>query len=240
MSIITLPGALIPAFDGGFAWGQQRYDLVSAADVSGATQVRPMGPPRWVVSMRAPRNMTAAEAALWRTYLLRGRGRVNHYAIHNIAQPAPRGTARGTMFLKVAVAAGATTATITGAGISGTLLSADALQFGTGVGTSQLVHVVQDATSSPASPGTVVWTNTAAQTVVWTNSAAQTVTWTRTGTINITFEPPARYSFPAGTVVTWDKPVAYFKSTADAMGWNYYNASIQRDLTFDGIEDWTP
>lgn len=240
MSVITVPTALPVAASGGFTWGQRRFDLVTSSDATGATQVRPMGPPRWTVSMNCPAVVTNAQAGEWQSMLLRLRGRVNHLAVFDAARPYPRGTARGTMFLKVAASAGATTAAITGAGISGTLLKGDKLQISTGVGTSQLVQIVSDATSVPSSQVTVTWTNTAAQTVTWTNSAAQTVTWARTGTISITFEPPLRYSFQAGTSVTWSKPVAYFKATNDSSQWAYWSPDLQQGYSFDGIEDWTP
>lgn len=239
MAVITLPVNIAIGRDG-LTWGQQRYDLVSASDAGGATQVRPMGPPRWTVSLRSPAAMTNEEAAVWRSWLLKHRGRNNHAAIYNVNQPVPRGTARGTMFLKVAASAGATSITVTGSGIFGTVSQGDGYQIGSGVGSSQLVHAVEDSTSSPATQQTVNWTNTATQTVNWTNSSAQTVTWTRGGTLTITFEPPLRYDFPAGTLVTWNKPVAYFKSANDATDWTHYTYRVQKGFAFDGVEDWTP
>lgn len=240
MSVVNIPSSLPVAADGGFVWGQQRFDLTSASEQSGASQTRIYGPPRWTVSMRCPPYVTNAQAGKWESMLLKLEGRSNHLAAHNAARPYPRGTARGNMFLKVAAAAGSTSIQITGGGVSGTLLEGDALQIGSGVGTSQYVVVTDDAVTSPSAAQTVTWTNTAAQTVTWTNTAGQTVTWTRTGSITVNVRPPTRIDFAANTAVTWNKPVAYFRSSNDLTTWNYHSPDLQQGYMFDGIEDWTP
>ncbi len=235
MSVITLPVGLAVAFDGGVQWGQQRHDLAGMADSGGSTQVRPLGPPRWTVTLRAPQGITPAEAGPWRSLLLKARGRVNHIAVYNVVQPAPRGTLRGTPRLQYAVAAGDTSMTLVG-GTAGTSFEGDAYQLGSGVGTSQLVHIVADATSSPATEQAFTWDNSGA----FTCDNSGTFTWSNPGTITLTFEPPARIGFALDTLVVWDKPVAYFKQVGDSSAWGFWGTKAQTGLSFDGIEDWTP
>lgn len=243
MPVITLPAGLAVGYDGGFQWGQQRYELAGISDAGGASQVRLFGPPRWTVTMRSPRAVSTQEAVQWEALLLKARGRVNHVAVHDVNRPVPRGTLRGAPFLLASLPAGSTSAVIVGAtaGSVGTWLQGDPLQFGAGVGTSQLVRVMDDAETVPAaSSAGANWVNGSAQTSVWVNGTAQVAGWDTSGKVTVTFEPPTRIDFAAGTAVTWNKPVAYFKQTADATAWSYYSPRVQQGFTFDGIEDWTP
>jgi hypothetical protein len=188
--------------------------------------------------MRCPPYASNAAAAEWIAMLLKVRGRVNHLAVHDMARSVPRGTMRGSLALDAYLPAGSTTATLI-SGDTGTLLKGDALQIGTGVGTSHYCRLTADTSTVPGVSSVTTWTNTAAQTVVWTNSAAQTVTWYRTGSVTIEFEPPTRIAFSAFTAVEWDSPVAYFRSTTDSTSWNYYSTTAVQDLRFDGIEDFS-
>lgn len=243
MAVISLPDGLAVGYDGGFQWGQQRYELAGISDAGGASQVRLFGPPRWTVTIRSPRAVSTAEAVLWEALLLKARGRVNHVAAHDVNRPVPRGTYRGAPMLLGILPAGSTSATIVGgtAGAVGTWLQGDPLQFGAGVGTSQLVRVTDDAQTVPAaSSAGANWVNGSAQVSVWVPSSGGTAGWDTSGTITINFEPPTRIAFAAGTAVTWNKPVAYFKQTADSTSWAYYSARVQQGFSFDGIEDWTP
>lgn len=243
MSVISLQANLAVGYDGGFQWGQQRYELAGISDAGGASQIRLFGPPRWTVSLRSPRAVTTAEAVVWEALLLKARGRVNHVAIHDVNRPAPRGTLRGTPKLLGILPAGSTSAVIVGgtAGTVGTWLAGDPLQFGSGVGTSQLVRVVDDAETVPASSvAAAEWENGSSQVSDWENGSSQVAGWDTSGKITVTFEPPTRTEFAAGTAVTWDKPVAYFKQTSDATSWSYYSNRVQQGFSFDGIEDWTP
>lgn len=235
MSVVSLPTGIAVGYAGGFSWGQERYELAGMADVGGATQVRPLGPPRWSASIRAPQAVPTAEAVVWEALLLSLRGRVNHLAVYDVNRPAPRGTLRGAPRLQYALAAGDNTMTLVG-GTAGTLAQGDPLQLGSGVGTSQLVRLVADAVSNPSSSGTFAWDNGGA--FVWDNSG--TFVWSNPGTITVTFEPPARIDFPLDTVVTWDKPVAYMKQVNDGTSWSYYNTKIQQGFALDLLEDWTP
>jgi hypothetical protein len=92
-----------------------------------------------------------------------------------------------------------------------TLLPGDWLQIGTGVGTSQLVKVVAEAVE-----------------------AAE-------GTMSVTFEPALRAGFSVGAVVTWDKPLAYFRRHQGTSQWSYRLGRAHKGAAYalDLIEDWS-
>jgi hypothetical protein len=87
------------------------------------------------------------------------------------------------------------------------LKAGDWLQIGTGVGTSQLVKVTADAQEVNA------------------------------GTMTVSFEPPLRAAFSAGTAVTWNRPIAYYKQTS-APQWGY-RARMSTGYALDLLESWT-
>lgn len=91
-----------------------------------------------------------------------------------------------------------------------TLQPGDWLQLGSGVGTSQLVKVVAAAAEAAD------------------------------GTMTVTFEPPLRTAFSAGSAVTWDKPLAYFKQTS-APQWSYRLGNTRKagGYAIDLLESWT-
>ena len=184
MSVIAMPDTLRvsrPVF------GQARYDMEEMGDAAGSVASRLFGPPRWRLSMASPSVLTLADGAVWESVLLRLRGRVNHLSAWDAYKPAPLGTMRGTMTLSGSHSAGAVAVTVTaGSGqASRTLLAGDWLQIGTGLGTSQLVKVMADATANGS------------------------------GVISLTVEPPLRIAFSGGTAVTWDKPLGYYKQTSN-------------------------
>lgn len=185
MSIITLPVGLELVI--GIGFGQARYDMVESSDATGAENARLFGPPRWRASLLSPSAMRANRAAQWEALVLRLRGSINRLAVHDPVRPVPLGSMRGSPVLAATAAAGADTASITA---TGTLLAGDWLQFGTGLGSSQLVKVMEDATASA-------------------------------GAIAVQFEPPLRKAYAAGTVVTWDKPLAYYRAIGNAPSWTY-------------------
>jgi hypothetical protein len=185
-----------------------RFDLSFSNSDSGASSTRLLGPPRWTLAITSDEKMTPLEASGWMSTYLQLRGRVNHLAAWDVGRPVPLGTMRGVMTLSVADLAGDTTLQIVAAGQgSRTLLPGDWLQIGTGVGTSQTVAVVAAATSNAS------------------------------GVITVQVEPPLRYGFPAGTQVTWDRPLIYFKSASADTKWSYSGAT-QGGFSFDGIESW--
>lgn len=94
---------------------------------------------------------------------------------------------------------------------TGTLLRGDYLQVGSGLGTSQLVMVVADVTTDGS------------------------------GVAAVTIEPPLRLGFTAGTAVTWDRPVAYFRQSVDASQWTYIRgpALPVTGFSLDLLEAWS-
>lgn len=141
MTIITFPAGLAV---GEVSIGQARYDMLESSDATGAQQSRLFGPPRWRVSLASPPALEPTPADLWESLVLRMRGGVNRLALHDVLRPTPRGTMRGSPSLAADTAAGATSASLAA---SGTLLTGDWLQFGSGIGTSQLVKLVADGVS---------------------------------------------------------------------------------------------
>ena len=194
MAIITLPTGLKIRR---MTVGQKRFDLSFDNSDTGASSTRLLGPPRWTLAFNSNDNMDVAEASAWVALMLQLRGRVNHLAAWDVQRPAPRGTMRGTLTLAAAAAAGATSIQVTGGAgqANKTLLAADWLQIGTGVGTSQLVAVVSDAIANAS------------------------------GVITLTVEPPLRTAMASGTAETWDKPVAYYQSTTPDTSWTSERAN---------------
>lgn len=225
MAIITMPTTLRPAE---FGMSQVRYDMIEASDATGAEAARLFGPPRWAMSMSSGDAMTLTESGKWAAMLLQLRGRVNVLAAFDPVRTAPEGTLRGSPRLAADVAAGATTCTLIG-GSNGTLLAGDALQIGTGLGSSQVVKLVADATSSPATLTTIVWQNATPATIAWQNASLQTVTWGDTGTMAITFEPPARYAYPQDTTVTWDRPITYCRMQNERASWKFNSRGRRKE-----------
>ncbi len=210
MSIVTLPTGII--FGPECGMGEQRYDRADVAETTGTVDARVGGQPRWVLTLAPSQRLTRLEARHWAALTLKLKGRVNVLAAHNPARSAPQGSMRGTLTLASPVARGAETMTVTGGAgqASKTLLAGDLLQIGTGYGTSQLVMVTDDSTSNGS------------------------------GSITLQFAHPARYDFPAGTAVTWDKPLAYWRQSNDRTVWTYSGQSLleQGYGLPDMLEDW--
>lgn len=94
--------------------GQQRFDISEQSDTTGHTATRLGGPPRWTVALRTLDALEPAVSGLWKAIAVQMRGRVNHLALHDITQPQPRGTFRGTVTLGATSSAGATALTLAG------------------------------------------------------------------------------------------------------------------------------
>lgn len=216
MTIITLPSTL--ALEE-YQVGQKRFDLDEVSDSTGDASARLMAPPRWRLSMRSPQKLKMVDASVWQAFLLKTRGRINLVQAWDVQRPAPRGTMRGILNLAADVPAGATTAPLIGA--VGTLEFADWLQIGTGLGTSQLVSLVEATSSSVLSAVNQTWTDGAGHNQTWTDGAAHNQTWFASGTAVITFEAPLRRAYTKGTVVIWDKPSAYFRAITEDVAWTY-------------------
>ena len=205
MSIITLPTAVrILRVD----WGQRRYDLRFESGDAGAGQTRVLAPPRWTAGIVCPEQMSQADAAAWRDLILSLSGQINQLALHDLGNPAPRGTMRGTLTLNTAVAAGDLVFSITGGAgqAATTLLQGDWFGIGSGA-TRQLLPVAADATANGS------------------------------GVISVTSRVPARWAQLSGSSVVWDKPTALFRQTTQDSKWSHERA-IRTGYSLDLIESW--
>lgn len=236
MSIVT-PSATVLATLGGQGFGQQRFDVAETSGETGDTAINAGAPARWTCTLRSAAWLTLAEAAEWEAMLLRLRGGINHLAVYDVLRPAPRGTMRGAPVLGAAVARGDGTAVLTN--VVGTLNTGDWLQFGTGVGTSQLVKLLEPVASAVLTPTSAGWVNNAAAAATWVNNAAAAATWWLGGTVTITFDAVAREDFAVGTAVVWDKPVGYYGMGNTTTSWQAgSNGPTLAGYAFDGVEQW--
>lgn len=208
MSIVAMPANL--RCGRGCKVEQITTDAVGASDPAGNTQARAYGVPRWALSLVSPSVLTDAEAGVWKAMLLATRGSLNFVAAYDPSRPVPKGTLRGALTLLAGVAYGDNTATLDcGAGQAGrTVKVGDWLQFGAGKGSSQLVIVTADAVVDGASH------------------------------LALTFESPARMAFAAGTAVTWDHPVAYYRRPPGRVGWTPYSSRHTEAMAVDLVESW--
>lgn len=91
----------------------------------------------------------------------------------------------------------------------GTLLAGDWVQIGSGMGTSQLVKLVADATESAG------------------------------GTTIITFEPALRLAFSSGDLVTLERPLGYYKLRNPSSTWQAVpNGPAIDGFALDLLEQW--
>lgn len=227
MAIISLPSSFRPV---GFSFGQQRYDTMERSDSTGAEAARLLAPPRWTCGVQSADHMTLSEAGTWEAWCLKLRGGVNVAAIYDPVRREPEGTMRGSPRLAAALVAGATSATLIGGyaltAVPQTLKAGDQLQISTGVGTSQLVKIVADATGTGTGQ-TANWTDGLGNAATWSGSAV----WFDGGVIAVTFEPPLRIAFAQDTSLTWDRPVAYYRMRGSPK-WQYSTSAYRREGGF--------
>ena len=145
------------------------FNYTEKSDSNGDEAERLGGPPRWACQLVSLENMSISEAGRWQSIQMKLRGAVNHLSVYDPVRTYPEGTMRGSPVLASTVNAGDTTAVLTA---SGTLKAGDLLQIGSGVGTSQLISVVDDA--APSGPSITInfeaparYTFTAGTAVVW-------------------------------------------------------------------------
>lgn len=187
--------------------GVVRTDAVDASDPSGIEQARVYGPPRWTMLLASPQHLRVTDAEAWATIITRLAGHTGVLAAPAVPRIEPRGTMRGSMTLAAGIAAGAESAQIVAAGQPGaTLLDGDWLQIGAGLGASQLIRVVGDAVSDGA------------------------------GVISIAFVHPARAAYAAGTVVTWQRPMGYWRRSSAEARWTWMSSQIGRRQQLDLVE----
>ena len=230
MTVITMTDAMAI---GGLSISQVRYDMVEASDATGDEAVRLFGPPRWRIELRPPESVSLEAAEAWHAALLKLRGSINVLAAYDAVRPEPRGTMRDPVVLNVAVSAGATSLQLRKA--VGTLRPGDWIGIGQGLGTSQLVQVVDAAASSVLTPTTPTWTTGGAP-CTWT-TGGQPCTWSISGYCDVIFEPPLRAGYAADTAVVLTRPLAYFRAAGgSSIGWTYQNRWFEGGLAFDGLE----
>lgn len=212
MAVILLPTTML--FGDGCTLGRQYYGLTAASETTGSEQTRLLGPTRWVLSLVQPdfAPLGSGEGARWQALAAQLRGRVNILGAFDPVAYQPRGTLRGTLTLAAAAAAGATSISVTGgSGQAGrTLLVGDKLQVSTGVGTSQLVMCVADATANAS------------------------------GALTVQLDEPLRDAYPSATAVTWDHPLAYYRAQASRSTWKYGRSGTAiSGVALDLLETWT-
>lgn len=141
MADITWPSS-------GRAFAVEQYDESPEWDVeishsrNGRIVTRALPGMRWVVTLKVPEDSVAylSDRRQLEALLMRLRGGANRLLLWHLLTPAPLGTMRGSPTLSSTVAAGATSASISG---TGTLLRGDRIGLGTG---GQRVMVTADAT----------------------------------------------------------------------------------------------
>jgi hypothetical protein len=183
------------------------------------------------MQLRSRTIQSFADAGKWEALVYGLRGRVNHLSAFDPGRVAPAGTARGSLRLAAVAAAGATSVVLVG-GTAGTLLAGDLLQFGTGLGTSQLVKVMADVASVPPTDTAFSWDNGGA--FSWTNGGA--FTWSDPGVITVTFEPPLRQAFVQDTPAAWSYPRAYYRAQGAAQASYTPGYTGQGDYALDLVE----
>lgn len=209
-TVITLPTSLLFAPESGM--GQARFDVLAASDTTGTVQARELAPPKWTLKLLQPQRLTRPEAGQWRSVALQLAGRTHVLAAYDPNRRAPAGTARGTATLVAPQGAGAVVATLGGLTPGATLLAGDLLQFGTGLGTSQLVELTADATATSG------------------------------GEAAIAFTPPIRpgLSFLAGATITLEHARGYFRRTSNATQWAGSHGGVMvTGLALDLMEAWS-
>lgn len=197
---------------GSFQMDPQYADMDEISEVSGVVDTVIYGHPRWRVSMSAMDNLSLEESSFWEYVVLAMKNKANRLAVFDPVRTAPRGTMRGSPSLSVDAAAGATSISVN-AGVgqaSTTLKIGDLLQIGAGFGTSQLVKVMADVTLNSSGVGVVQIAHY------------------------------LRQAYTAGTVIIWDRPVAYFANLTTPSGWTYLtNAPLVSGFAFDLLEQWS-
>lgn len=112
-------------------FGQEPVTFLHSSPLSGQTQTVEMPGTRWAMSMRLS-GLNADERANIAAFLAELRGRANRFTLHDLMNPVPRGTMRGTLTVSGNIAAGAVTCSVTGGAgqASTTLLRGDKLNIG--------------------------------------------------------------------------------------------------------------
>lgn len=205
-TIITMPDTLAVAR--GCTLELVSSDAATRSDPAGTLQARSYGVPVWSLLLVSPEALTDPQAGAWKALGLGLRGLVNHLAAYDPSRPVPLGSVRGVLTLSASAAAGAAALAVSaGAGQAGRdLLPGDLLQVGTGLRSSELVMVMSRAVVAGD------------------------------GALALTTEPPLRRAYPAGTVLTWERPRVYMRRTEARFGWGALTRRISAGMRLQLIE----
>lgn len=208
MAIITMPNDL--ACGRGCRVELITVDATGTSDPAGNSQAREYGMPKWALSLTAHELLTDAEAGAWKAMLLGLRGSVNYLAAFDPSRPYPVGSLRGSPTLQSAAAYGATDLTLNcGVEQAGrTVRIGDWIQIGTGLGTSQTVMCMADATVDAG------------------------------GLLVLHFMNPLRRGFDASTPVAWDRARTYYRKPPGRVGWTPYSFTFSQAIGVDLVEAW--
>lgn len=189
---------------------QRRYDVLNRSDVTGSAQARIYGFPRWKMTLICNEVLTLAEGALWESIILKLRGGINHLQVFDYFKQLPQGTFRDTATLASGVAAGVSTITLAGGAPNAgkTLLMGDWVQIGSGLGSQQLVKVVDDAVANG------------------------------TGGISINIEPPTRLAFATGAPILLQRATTFYKAVSVPEWAYNYGGQAQEGFALDLLEQW--
>ncbi|MEJ1935887.1 hypothetical protein WDZ92_37305, partial [Nostoc sp. NIES-2111] len=58
------------------------------------------------------------------------------------------------------------------------------------------------------------------------------------GSLALVFEPPARQAYASGAVVTWDRPVAYYRRLQGRFGFSVLSPRHAASMSVDLLEAW--
>lgn len=210
-AVITIPNGLL--FGPGCGMGQQRFDSVDVSETDGSGDARIRGRPRWVMQLVPPQRLrnNTLEARLWQKMILDLQGQMNVLAAYDPLRQSPIGGAfTGSPSTDGALAKGSTSM----------LVNAGTANNGKQLNIEDLVQI-----------GTGFGTSELVRV-----TAQSTVSG---GQINVFFDPPLRLSYAAATPVVTEKPVAYFRNTADKVTWQYTNNGLfVTGYSLDLIERW--
>jgi hypothetical protein len=195
---------------GSFVISQKRFDLKEMSDTTGTAKERLMSPPRWRLSIGAP----SIGVGYTQAALWKNMVLQLRGSINHLAA--------------YDVAQPVPVGTMRGAPVLSAQLAAGATSMSITAGTANGTLKVGDWLQ--------IGTGLGSQLV----SVAADVTLNGSGAGTVTFEPPARVTFPATTTaITWDKPVAYYKQVSDSASWAYTpGALLVQGFNLDLMEQW--
>lgn len=144
MSTFAFPtfGRMLPFTQ--WEFGQVPNTFTHTSPLSGAMQTVEMPGTRWAHSLRLE-GLSVDERQMMSAWFAQLRGRANRYTLHDVINPVPKGTMRGTLTTSGNISQGAVTCSVTGGTgqASTTLLRGDKLSIG-----GELKMVVANATAN--------------------------------------------------------------------------------------------